>query len=128
MRLSADAATTPRCGTIQAAPIDVPVARHTRALPNLVGVWGPPSRTEPSVPSPRNGRGRSRRARSIVALEDDRDMVGMGAWISAAVALHHVPLHGVLDDLPKGAHRARHCRHLRPLAVADRRLPSGQEG
>ena len=25
-----------------------------------------------------------------------------------------LPVHGVLDDLSKGAHRARHRRHLRP--------------
>src|SRR5688500_15889054 len=100
MRLSADAATTLRCGTIPAAPIDVPVARHARALPHPTGVWGTLSRTEPSVPSPRNGRGRSRRAQPIVALEDGRDLVGMGVWIHAGVALHHMPLYGVLDDLP----------------------------
>jgi hypothetical protein len=52
----------PRCGTIPAAPIDAPVARHAHALPDPAGVWGAPNRTEPSVPSPRNGRRRSRRA------------------------------------------------------------------
>jgi hypothetical protein len=50
----------PRCGTIQTVPLDVPVARHARVLPDPAGVRGTPSRTEPSVPSPRNGRGRSR--------------------------------------------------------------------
>ncbi len=118
----------PWCGTIPAVPRDVPVARRTRVLPHPAGLWDTPSRPEPSVPSPRNGRGRSRRAHLIVAREDGRDLVGMGAGLCAAVALHHVPVHGLLADLSKGAHRAGHRRHRRPLAVADRRLPSRQAG
>jgi hypothetical protein len=55
MRLSADAATTPRCGTIQAAPIDVRVARHARALPSLADLWG--RQAAPSPPSRRRATG-----------------------------------------------------------------------